>query len=216
MPMAHAQKKQALLQVWGEKASLGGVVRRSVHGPARRAILAAAIRPRDGWTHSKRSKREWRLVMVTGNPRLNVEGGEVDGSLLVLLFFGGKTVLEESPALSLVVLIYPQGHDKHQQPSHNKQKKVTMTTQGRLNLSFPQSNPPLPSRHTPRSTVLWDNQPGEYEREERTTTTTKKTKISAVSWVIRRQGPLLLLFLQPRPPSLLPLAPQDVLLYRTL
>lgn len=47
--------------------------------------------------------------MVTGNPRLNVEGGEVDGSLLVLLFFGGKTVLEESLAVSLVVLYIPKG-----------------------------------------------------------------------------------------------------------
>lgn len=70
------------------------------------------------------------------------------------LFFGGKTVLEESLALSLVVLIYPQGHDKHQQPSHNQQKKVTMTTQGRIESLIPAiqpttAEPTHPSKHCP-------------------------------------------------------------------
>lgn len=109
----------------------GGVVRRPAHGPSR-AILPPVIRPRDGWMHSKRSKRDGGLSWSLASPASRLR--RVDGSLAV--FFRGEMALKTQESLADDI---SQGHGKHQQPSHNKQTRhpMTMTAQGRTESLIP-------------------------------------------------------------------------------
>ncbi|KAK1837070.1 hypothetical protein QBC39DRAFT_2818 [Podospora conica] len=142
--------------------------------------------PRDGWMHSKRSKRNGDLSWSLATP-LHFD---MDGEVLCLSFvlWRGKCQGQESLA-QLREHIPRAEHAPSNTISQTQKTYNAITTQGRIEYLIPpiqQGQQPTTVQPTPPSNRCSLACPGEYEREERTT---KKVKIAAVSWVIRR-GPL--------------------------